>query len=70
MIWSECPGHVKSDGPGGLNACPICNPPRTLADDGRALQRALADFGWSLADALHIQQFVDWLSDRLDRRAK
>jgi len=41
---------------------------RTQADL-RAFHRAWADLGWALADAIHLQQFADWLSDRLSRKA-
>ena len=62
MIWSKCPGHVKSDGPGGLNVCPICNPAPTIASDALALRRALANLGWTIADALRLPRLVAWLS--------
>lgn len=70
MIWSKCPGHVKSDGPGGLNTCPICHPPRTLADDGAALRATLDDLGRDLAAAMRLPQIVEWLTAHLPKGCK
>ena len=49
-------------------ACDSIGPDETRTQaDLRAFHRAWADLGWALVDAMHIQQFVEWLAARLPK---
>jgi len=61
MTGRACHGHVNTHGPDGLNACPTCHPPRTLAGDVDALRSALGYFGRDIAAELRMVRLVAWL---------